>query len=137
MMTCPDGKCSIQAILLDLLRGALSPVVRDAVMDNLRSLTPPGRAPADGEVLTVSEAAEHLHVSRSTIYRMIKSGRIPALRMQRGVRIPRSGFANLLEPPGQALSAPPTTRDFGAGTRRRHRSSDPQPGLRRARSRTG
>ncbi len=39
------------------------------------------RHPVATPVLTVDEAANYLHVSRSTIYRLLKRNQLPALRI--------------------------------------------------------
>jgi len=33
------------------------------------------------KIMTVKEVAEHLHISRLTIYKMVKNGRMPAFRI--------------------------------------------------------
>lgn len=38
-------------------------------------------------LLTVAEVAEHMRVSNMTVYRLIKSGDIPALRVGKNYRI--------------------------------------------------
>ena len=38
-------------------------------------------------LMTVSEVALHLRVSKMTVYRLIKVGQIPAVRVGRGYRI--------------------------------------------------
>ena len=42
--------------------------------------------------LSISEAAEMLGVSRPTLYKMIKEGKIPALRLRRRIVIPIDEF---------------------------------------------
>jgi excisionase family DNA binding protein len=42
---------------------------------------------ATPELLTVREAAERLHVSRATAYRLIERGELPALRVGHQLRI--------------------------------------------------
>jgi excisionase family DNA binding protein len=45
--------------------------------------------------MTVKEFCEKMKVSPSTVYRMIKSGQIPAVKFGRYWKIPRSGFEEL------------------------------------------
>ncbi len=49
-------------------------------------------------LLTVQETASLLRVSPMTIRRYISSGRLPAVRIGRGVRVPRESLAQLLAP---------------------------------------
>jgi len=51
------------------------------------------------EYLTPKQFAEELKIDRLTVYRMIKDGRLSALRVgQRGWRIPREAVADVLKP---------------------------------------
>lgn len=43
--------------------------------------------------MTIKEFCERLQVSTSTVYRMIKSGMIPAIKFGRYWKIPRSVFS--------------------------------------------
>lgn len=44
--------------------------------------------PADGDRLwTVAEVADHIRVSNMTVYRLIKSGELPAIRVGKNYRI--------------------------------------------------
>ena len=43
--------------------------------------------PITGRLLTVAEVAEVLRVSNMTVYRLIKSGELPALRVGKNYRI--------------------------------------------------
>ena len=47
--------------------------------------------------LNVTEAAEILGVHRRSIYRYIKSNKLPSLRMIGGWRVPRESVVKLLE----------------------------------------
>jgi excisionase family DNA binding protein len=49
------------------------------------------------DVLTVAEVAQQLRVSKMTIYRMINSGELRALRIGRSVRVPAAALAELLD----------------------------------------
>lgn len=57
------------------------------------------QTPAHKRFLSSSEAAEELGVSKSTVYRSIESGHLPAIRLQPlgALRIP----ASALEPEGR------------------------------------
>ena len=46
-----------------------------------------GSTPIAGPLLTVAEVAEVLRVSNMTVYRLIKAGQIPALRVGKNYRI--------------------------------------------------
>ena len=46
---------------------------------------------ADGEMLlTVAQVGAIMRLSRSTVYRLIEQGRLPAVRVGRAVRVPES-----------------------------------------------
>ena len=47
----------------------------------------PVSAQALGRFFTVAEVARQLRVSNMTVYRLIKSGQLPAVRVGRGYRI--------------------------------------------------
>jgi excisionase family DNA binding protein len=47
------------------------------------------RARTEVSFLTVSEVATSLRVSKMTVYRMVKSGELPAARVGRSVRVPQ------------------------------------------------
>ena len=49
-----------------------------------------GSGPTRGPLLTVAEVAEVLRVSNMTVYRLIKSGELPALRVGKNYRIRES-----------------------------------------------
>ena len=44
------------------------------------------------EWLTVGEVADHLRVSRMTIYRMVEDGTLPRIRVGKSFRISRAGL---------------------------------------------
>jgi excisionase family DNA binding protein len=46
--------------------------------------------------LTVQEVADLMRVSSMTVYRMVHSGEIPAIRFGRSFRIPQSAVANIM-----------------------------------------
>jgi len=43
----------------------------------------------DADLFQVDEVAKMWRVSRMTIYRLVRSGELNALRVERGIRIPR------------------------------------------------
>lgn len=47
----------------------------------------PNGARVDGHLWTVAEVAEHIRVSNMTVYRLIKSGDLPAIRVGKNYRI--------------------------------------------------
>jgi excisionase family DNA binding protein len=50
-----------------------------------------------GRFLTVSEVARNLRVSNMTVYRLIKSGQLSAVRVGRGYRIREDDVLRYLE----------------------------------------
>ena len=50
--------------------------------------------------LTVAEVAEMMRVSNMTVYRMVESGKLPAVRFGRSYRIPESALEAAIELPG-------------------------------------
>jgi excisionase family DNA binding protein len=48
-------------------------------------------------VLTVEEAAAFLGIGRNAAYEAVARGEIPAIRIGRSIRIPRSGLMHLLK----------------------------------------
>ena len=49
--------------------------------------------------LTVAEVAEMMRVSNMTVYRLVHSGELPAVRFGRSFRIPESAVATAIETP--------------------------------------
>ncbi|MDQ3619620.1 MAG: helix-turn-helix domain-containing protein [Actinomycetota bacterium] len=49
--------------------------------------TPSDSPPTIGRFLTVAEVARQLRVSNMTVYRLIKAGQMPAVRIGRGFRL--------------------------------------------------
>lgn len=49
------------------------------------------------EFLTVAEVARHLRVSNMTVYRLVNSGQLPAVRVGRGYRIREGDVRKYLE----------------------------------------
>ena len=50
-----------------------------------------------GRFLTVAEVARRLRVSNMTVYRLVKSGQLPAVRVGRGYRIREEDVRRYLE----------------------------------------
>lgn len=59
--------------------------------------TPTNGTPALGRFLTVSEVAHQLRVSNMTVYRLLKAGQLPAVRVGRGYRIREQDVMAYLE----------------------------------------
>ena len=55
-----------------------------------------GSGPITGPLLTVAEVAELLRVSNMTVYRLIKSGELSALRVGKNYRIRESELGTYL-----------------------------------------
>lgn len=49
--------------------------------------------------LTVAEVAELMRVSKMTVYRLVHSGELPAIRFGRSFRVPESAVAEALQRP--------------------------------------
>ena len=65
----------------------------------------PNKAP---QFYTVAEVAELTRVSRMTVYRMVHSGELPAVRFGRSYRVPKSAIDALL-----GVQDEPTARAAG------------------------
>lgn len=48
-------------------------------------------------LLTVGEVADHMRVSNMTVYRLIKSGALPAIRVGKNYRIRASDLSSYLD----------------------------------------
>ncbi len=55
-----------------------------------------GSTPIAGPLLTVAEVAEVLRVSNMTVYRLIKAGDMPALRVGKNYRIREADLTTFL-----------------------------------------
>jgi len=51
----------------------------------------------DVRFLTVAEVAQTMRVSRMTVYRMVNSGALPAIRFGKSYRVPESAVVELLQ----------------------------------------
>jgi excisionase family DNA binding protein len=54
---------------------------------------------SDMRFLTVAEVAEMMRVSTMTVYRLVKSGELPAVRFGRSYRIPETAVAAAVQLP--------------------------------------
>jgi excisionase family DNA binding protein len=54
---------------------------------------------SDARFLTVAEVADMMRVSRMTVYRLVHSGDLPAIRFGRSFRVPESAVAAAMETP--------------------------------------
>lgn len=64
------------------------------------SATPRGlsnSSDTDGSFLTVGEVARHLRVSNMTVYRLVKSGQLAAVRIGRSYRVRRNDVERYLQ----------------------------------------
>ena len=53
----------------------------------------------DVRFMTVAEVAEMMRVSRMTVYRLVHSGELPAIRFGKSFRVPESAVIAVLENP--------------------------------------
>ena len=53
--------------------------------------------PRTQPVMTVTEAARVLHISRGSAYEAVKAGEIPSIRIGRRIVIPTAALARLLQ----------------------------------------
>jgi excisionase family DNA binding protein len=59
---------------------------------------------AVGQLLTVSEVAGRLRVSRATVYRLVQAGALPVLRISNSIRVPEDALdRDLGSPPSPGL----------------------------------
>ena len=61
-----------------------------------RAATPHDAAPTTDDLLTRTEVARYLRVSDRTVSRLIRTGKLPAARIGRAVRIRQSDLLNML-----------------------------------------
>jgi excisionase family DNA binding protein len=54
---------------------------------------------SDVRFLTVAEVADMMRVSNMTVYRMVHSGELPAIRFGRSFRVPESAVIAAIETP--------------------------------------
>ncbi len=54
---------------------------------------------ADARFLTVAEVAEIMRVSKMTVYRLVHSGELPAVRFGRSYRVPETAVTDALQRP--------------------------------------
>ena len=70
--------------------------------------TPPTDLMASGPLLTRQEAADALNVSKATVYRLVRSGELPAFRVGHQIRIGQTAVENYL----LALPPPVEPEDY-------------------------
>lgn len=58
--------------------------------------TPPGSGLPDVKFLTVAEVAGIMRVSKMTVYRLVHSGELPAVRVGRSFRVPERAVQDYL-----------------------------------------
>ena len=63
-------------------------------------------------LLTVSEAAQLLRISRGLCYELIHRGELPAVRLGRVIRVPRFGLEQWIAREAGLSSEPPDAVDF-------------------------
>ncbi len=68
--------------------------------------------------LTVAEVADRMRVSKMTVYRLVHSGELPAVRFGRSFRVERAAVEDLIrsahyEVPSQRNGSPPDPGDNG------------------------
>lgn len=68
------------------------------------------------QLLTAAEVADQLRVSTMTIYRLIRSGELPAVRVGRNYRVRVSDLAGYLE----AQMVDPTTMELPGAAEQSH-----------------
>src|SRR5436305_5183315 len=71
-----------------------SPGWSAAVMSGHQYAAEPPLRPAADQLLTVSQAADLLAVSESTLRRLLRSGRLRHVRLGRMIRVPAAEVAN-------------------------------------------
>ncbi|CAN5265627.1 hypothetical protein BH09ACT6_BH09ACT6_07780 [soil metagenome] len=61
---------------------------------------------SDVRFLTVAEVADMMRVSKMTVYRMVHSGDLPAIRFGRSFRVPETAVAALVGAPAADADHP-------------------------------
>ena len=73
-----------------------------AQVDNVLSGTATEAASTDRKLLSMTDAAETMGLSRQTIWRMIKEDRLPVVEIRRGrYRVPSAAITAMLKEAGQ------------------------------------
>ena len=87
--------------MIAMKAGPWGPFFAPAILRRDMSETPTGltsNTPSVmGRFLTVAEVARHLRVSNMTVYRLVKSGQLPAVRVGRGYRLQEDDVRKYLE----------------------------------------
>jgi excisionase family DNA binding protein len=133
--------------IVGLFRERLEALVRQLVAAELRELADP-RSSGPEEWLTVEQVSTQLQVSRRSVYRALRDGRLSAVKVGAQWRVRREELADWARPasagvrPAQLAASPPAHRlrsttahadaaSFGARVRERARRSagrQPAPG---------
>ncbi len=74
-----------------------------------------------GRMLTPKEAREILQIGRTTMYKMIRNGKIPVLRIGRKWRIPEAAFRKWLQCIDGMFLSKPCWEIKGCSVEERHR----------------
>jgi excisionase family DNA binding protein len=72
---------------------------------------------ADDELLTLAEVAAMRKLNRQTVRNWLDAGKLPYIRIGRGIRIKRSDFNRLIEHGRRAIRQPTERRSRRAGGR--------------------
>ena len=88
----PDDVLSRIGGALALYRPDITTARLQALLDNTGSLESP--IPV-GQKLTIPQVAERLAVSTRTVWRMVKDGRLPSVRIGRAVRVPEAALQDV------------------------------------------
>ena len=70
----------------------------------------PGRAAPPPEVMTISDLAEYLQVSKSSLYKLVQSGKVPGQKVGKHWRF-HKGVINRWLSADELHLAPPHSRD--------------------------
>ncbi len=111
LMRVPPSAATLEATTT-LLRPAFPELTTIMLLAALRQFDPQPRSGRVGAkttvALTIREACKRLAVSRSTLWRLVRAGKLPAVRVgNRAVRIPDAAVEDLLsvEPAGKATGS--------------------------------
>ncbi|WP_188672073.1 helix-turn-helix domain-containing protein [Subtercola lobariae] len=70
---------------------------------------------SDVRFLTVAEVADMMRVSKMTVYRMVHSGDLPAIRFGRSFRVPETAVQAAIETPASQSHVEPHSRSAAPG----------------------
>lgn len=83
-------------IIRQLDEGELLSKFGELLGERLRPLVNAKQRTQSNPLITIAQACEMLHVSRSTLYRLISSGDVPCLKAGRRVLFRQNAIENLL-----------------------------------------